>query len=155
MSDYIFIARFSISTKVLYLQHCLVVTWLVPRETAAMSGRYAYTIQPCIISRHFMQSHILRVHVCLVVTCHLHFWQNDRDLLRAAVRTRGWNGYRNKSQHRNLTPDKKILPSLHVGTRTHDVSVTSPALCPMNYPRSTSCRYTYNIYFLKCFARIC
>ena len=46
----------------------------------------------------------------LVVTCHLHFWQNDRDLLRATAVTRGWNGYRNKSQHRKLTLEKKILP---------------------------------------------
>ena len=27
--------------------------------------------------------------------------------------TRGWNGYRNKSQHRKLTLEKKILPPLH------------------------------------------
>ena len=33
--------------------------------------------------------------VCLAVTCHLHFWQNDRDLLLATAVTRGWNGYRN------------------------------------------------------------
>ena len=46
-----------------------------------------------------MQSHIRKVYACLAVTCHLHFWQNDRDLLRATVVTRGWNGYRNKSQH--------------------------------------------------------
>ena len=63
------------------LQHCLIVTWLVPRETAAVSARSVYTIQPCTMSRHFMQIHIRRVHVCLVLTCHLHFWQNDRDLL--------------------------------------------------------------------------
>ena len=25
---------------------------------------------------HFMQSHIRKVHACLAVTCHLHFWQN-------------------------------------------------------------------------------
>ena len=35
--------------------------------------------QPCIISRHFMQSDIQRVHVCLAVTCHLHYRQNDWD----------------------------------------------------------------------------
>ena len=61
---------------------------------------------PC----HFMQSHIRKVYACLAVTCHLHFWQNDRDLLRATVVTRGWNGYRNKSQHRKSTLEKKILP---------------------------------------------
>ena len=43
---------------------------------------------------------IRKVYACLAVTCHLHFWQNDRDFLRATVVTRGWNGYRNKSQHR-------------------------------------------------------
>ena len=29
------------------------------------------------------------VHACLAVTCHPHFWQNDRDLLRATAVTRG------------------------------------------------------------------
>ena len=47
---------------------------------------------PC----HFMQSHIRKVYACLAVTCHLHFWKNDRDLLRATAVTRGWNGYRNQ-----------------------------------------------------------
>ena len=64
---------------------------------------------------HFMQSHIRRVYACLAVTCHLHFWQNDRDLLRATVVTWGWNGYRNKSQHRKSTLEKKILPPLQQG----------------------------------------
>ena len=53
---------------------------------------------------------IRKVYACLAVTCHLHFWQNDRDLLRATAVTRGWNGYRNKSQHRKSTLEKKILP---------------------------------------------
>ena len=59
-----------------------------------------------------MQSHIRRVHVCSAVTRHLHFWQNDLDLLRASSVTRGWDGYRNKSQHRKLTLEKTILPLL-------------------------------------------
>ena len=46
----------------------------------------------------------------LAVTCHLHFWQNDRGLLCATAVAQGWNGYRNKSQHRKLTLEKKILP---------------------------------------------
>ena len=56
----------------------------------------------------FNKSHIRKVYACLAVTCHLHFWQNDRDFLRATVVTRGWNGYRNKSQHRKSTLEKKI-----------------------------------------------
>ena len=39
-----------------------------------------------------------KVYACLAVTCHLHFWQNDRDLLRATAVTRGWNGYHSKKQ---------------------------------------------------------
>ena len=50
-----------------------------------------YTIQPYTrLQCHFIQSHIDRVYACLAVTCHLHFWQKDRDLLRAtAVRNNG------------------------------------------------------------------
>ena len=32
-----------------------------------------------------MQSHIRKVYACLAVTCHVHFRQNDRDLLRATA----------------------------------------------------------------------
>ena len=86
----------------------------MPHETAAILAQVlctSYNRAPC----HFMQSHIRKVYVCLAVTCHLHFWQNDRDLLRATVVTRGWNGYRNKSQHRKSTLEKKILPPLQQG----------------------------------------
>ena len=71
------------------------LAWLVPHKTAAVSAQVPctpYNHAPC----HFMQSHIRKVYVCLAVTCHLHFWQNDRDLLRATAVTQGWNRYRNK-----------------------------------------------------------
>ena len=63
----------------------------------------------------FNKIHIRKVYACLAVTCHLHFWQNDRDFLRATVVTRGWNGHRNKSQHRKSTLEKKILPPFQQG----------------------------------------
>ena len=63
----------------------------------------------------FSRSHIRKVYACLAVTCHLHFCQNDRDFLRATAVTRGWNEYRNKSQHRKSTLEKKILPPLQQG----------------------------------------
>ena len=52
----------------------------------------------------------LRVHASFALTyhLHLHFWQNDRDLLRATAVTRGWNGYRNQSQHRKSTLEKTM-----------------------------------------------
>ena len=90
------------------------LAWLVPQETAAVSAQVLctpYNRAPC----HFKQSHIRKVYACLAVTCHLHFWQNGRDLLRATAVTRGWNGYRNKSQHRKSTLEKKILPPLQEG----------------------------------------
>ena len=68
------------------------------------------TIHPCTsLQCYFMQLTTGRVHVCLAVTCHLHFWQNDRDLLCAIAVTWRWNGDWNTSQHRKLTPEKKIL----------------------------------------------
>ena len=90
-------------------------------KCCCLGASSVYTIQSCTnLKCHFIQSHIGTVYVCLAVTCHLHFWQNDRDLLHAAVVTRGWNGYWNKSQHRKLTPEKKILllllPGLEPGT---------------------------------------
>ena len=110
MSDKLFIARF------LNIHRSGVLTalaWLVPHETAAISAQFLCTLYnhaPC----HFTQSHIRKVYACLAVTCHLHFWQNDRDLVRATAVTRGWNGYRNKSQHRKSTLEK-ILPPLLQG----------------------------------------
>ena len=64
------------------------LAWLVPPKTAAVSAQVLctpYNQTTC----HFMQSHIRKVYACLAVTCHLHFWQNDRDLLRTTAVTRG------------------------------------------------------------------
>ena len=69
-----------------------------------LSANSVYTIQPYTsLQCHFIQSHIGRVYVCLAVTCHLHFWQNDFDLLRTTADTCACNGYQSKSQHRKLT----------------------------------------------------
>ena len=77
-----------------------------------------------------MQSHIRKVHACLAVTCHLHFWQNGQDLLvlRATAVTRGWNGYRNKSAQKLVDPGEENSPAAPEGIRNRDLSITSPAL---------------------------
>ena len=79
------------------------VTW----NCCRLGASSVYTIQPCIsLQGHFVQSHMGRVYVCLAVTCHLHIWRNDKG-------GGGWGGEcRNKSQHRKLTVEKKILPLL-------------------------------------------
>ena len=99
-----------ISNEVVYLQH-----WhgwchkkLLPSRRILCTP---YNHAPC----HFMQSHICKVYACLAVTCHLCFCKNDRGLLCATAVTQGWNGYRNKSQHRKLTLEKKILLPLQQG----------------------------------------
>ena len=100
----LFIARFWISTEV-YWQHysaCYMAgaTW----NCCRLGARSVCTIQPCTrLQCSFIRRYTFRVHVCLAVICHLYFWQNDRHLLHATVVTRGWNGYQNKRQHRELT----------------------------------------------------
>ena len=47
---------------------------------------------------HFIRRYIRRMHVCFGVTYLLHFGQNDRDLLRANVVTRGLNRYQNRAE---------------------------------------------------------
>ena len=64
---------------------------------------------------HFIRSHVCRMHVFGSNLPPVHFYQNDRDLLRATAVTRGCNGYRNKSQYTKLTTKKKILPPLLPG----------------------------------------
>ena len=104
-----------------------------------------HTIQPCTMSCHFRQNNILRVHACLAVTCHLHFRQNDGDLLRATAVTRGWNWYRNKSHaegwpwRRNLSRrscrDSTAKRQFFLSALDHRFNFVlwSPFLSKMNY----------------------
>ena len=57
----------------------------------------------------FNKSHIRKVYACLAVTCHLHFWQNDQDLVCVTAVTLGLIGYCNKESAQILTLEKKIL----------------------------------------------
>ena len=104
MNDSLFIVRFWISTEVVYWQrwHGRCHVKLLPSAQVLCAP---YNHAPC----HFVQSHTHKGYACLAVTCHLHFWQNDRDLLCATMVTQGWNGYQSKIQHRKLTPEKTIL----------------------------------------------
>ena len=50
--------------------------------------------------------------MCLGVTCHLHFWQNDRGLLRATAVTRGRNGHRIESAQKINSGEENFPPLL-------------------------------------------
>ena len=65
-SFFIIIVFLNIHQSGVLIQCYLIVTWLVPCKTAAILAHTVYTIQPCTRSCHFLQSHIHRVHVCLV-----------------------------------------------------------------------------------------
>ena len=91
-----------------------------------------------------MQSHIRKVYVCLAVTCHLLFWQDEWGLLHASVVTWGWNGYRNKNQHRKLTLEKKIPPLLDYNLRplNHESGALTTELSP---PPNNDLSGTHNV----------
>ena len=62
-----------------YCQRCLVVTWLVPRKTAAVSAQVLCTPYNHAPVNAVTLLKVGREHVCLaVITCHLHFGQNER-----------------------------------------------------------------------------
>ena len=62
----------------------------------------------------------------LDVTCHLHFWQNDWDLLHATALTRRMEWTLNKSRHTNSGEENS--PAALAGIRTHNHSITCLAL---------------------------
>ena len=74
-----------------------------------------------------MQSHIRMVHACLAVTCHLHFWHNERDLLRATAVTRDGTDTEKESAQK-ADPGEENSPAAPAGIRTRDLSIMSPAL---------------------------
>ena len=107
----------------------------MPQESAARESQSRrvlctpYNHAPC----HFMQSHIRKVYACLAVTCHLRFWQNDRGLLRATAVTRGWNGYRNKSQHRKFQFSRRSSRDSNPRPFDHESGALTTELCPLPY----------------------
>ena len=101
-----------------------------------------------------------RVHV---FSCSLppHFWQNNRDLLRAAAVSQGWKGYRNKTQHRALTLGKKnLLPLSLPAPPPLLLPVPSPRLlkggrgCLMSFPGLESCHFIPLSYLLLFFCLV-
>ena len=100
---------------------------MVPRETAAVLAQVLctpYSHAPC----HFMQSHIRKVYACLAVTCHLHFWQHDRDLLRATAVSREVERIPKSESAQKVDPGEENSPAAPAGIRTRDLSITSPVL---------------------------
>ena len=64
-------------------------------RVSSFPDRFPHSAWTAASSAH-SDSNGSRVYACLGVTCHLHFWQNDRGLLRATAVIRGWNGHRTR-----------------------------------------------------------
>ena len=83
------------------------------------------TIQPCTsLQCLFIWSHVCWVHVCSAVTCHLHFWQNDWDLLHATVVT--WGGMDTEISVSTENWSWRRRSAAPAGTWTHDLLILSP-----------------------------
>ena len=67
------------------------------------------------------------MYACLGITCHLHFWQNDRGLLRATTVTLGGTDTELESAH-EVNSREENSPAASAGTRTRNLWITSPAL---------------------------
>ena len=68
------IHRSGVLTVLFWLLHGWCHLKLLPSPCVLCTPyNHVYTIQPCTMSRHFEQSHVHRVHVCLAVTCHSTF----------------------------------------------------------------------------------
>ena len=117
------------------------LAWLVPQESAARVSLGAFcvhhTTMHCVTS---CKATFVKVYACLAVTCHLRFWQNDRaGSFMCYCSNPGVDGYRNKSQHKKLTLEKKIIPLLQQGfepvtfrsrvRRSNHWAIPAPPVC--------------------------
>ena len=92
---------------------CLIVKWLVPRETAAFLACSLCTIQPCAVSTLLHAKPHTKgacVSGCNLPPALLAEWPGS--FTCCSGYTGGLKGYWNESQDRRLTLEKKILPPL-------------------------------------------
>ena len=131
-------------------------TW----NCCSLGASSVYTIEPCtsLQSLHSKPPEKCRVYACLAIICHLHVWQNDRDLSRATAVTRGRNGYWNKSQHRKSTLEKKIsycsCRDSNPGPFDHESEALITELSPLldcTFPAPCFCTSLYLCQFFQIF----
>ena len=98
----------------------------------------------------FNKIHIRKVYACLAVTCHLHFWQNDRDFLRATAVTRGGTDTEIRVSTVGRPWSYKILPLIPAGIRTRrPVNHESGALTTATIPAPRSLQVLTSTYKLN------
>ena len=91
------------------------VTWLVPCKTAAVLAHVLctpYNLAPVYLKTHTKGSFVFSCNLPAALFAEL------SGFVCATAVTQGWNKYWNKSQHRKLTMEKKILPLLLLGLKS-------------------------------------
>ena len=89
-----------------------------------LGARSMNTTQPCT----GLQCHFIRSHANILPPALMAEWPGS--FLHTTAVTWGCNGYRNKSQHRQLTVGKKILPLLLPGLEPETFWSRSQVQCP-------------------------
>ena len=94
------------------------------RETAAVSAHVLCTPYNQAPVHSVIRSHIANVLMYLQITCHLHFRQNDRELLGATAVTADTE----IGVSIETDPGETNSPAAPAGDRTRDLSMMSSAL---------------------------
>ena len=107
----------------MYLQICLVVTWLVLCETTVILAHVLRTSynHALVYSVNYSKPHTWGTGV-FSCNCHLHFLQNDRDCVCATAFNMG------RYRHRNETTEKTIILLLLPGHES--ATFWSQVCCP-------------------------
>ena len=100
-----------------------VVTVLFGCDAAGAMWNCCHIRKFCV---HHTAMHQFRVR-CTLFSCnfHLHFWQNDWDLLHATAVIQRWNGYRKWESVQKADPGEENSPATPARTRTQDLSIMS------------------------------
>ena len=75
------------------------------------------------------------MYACSGITCHLHFWQNDRGLLCATAITQGWNRHQIRaSTESDVNSGEENSPTAPPRTRACNLLITNPGLYQQDIP---------------------
>ena len=102
----------SFTQHIFYIHTSGVLTALFGSYMASATSAHALCT-PYNSLQFYSKPHAHGACACLAVTCHLHFWQNNQDLVLATAVTWGWNDYRNNPELRSCVKVKVAALGSH------------------------------------------
>ena len=113
-----------------------------------------YTLQQCnSLQCHSIRSHIRRMHMGLAVTCQLHFWENDRDLLCVTMYHGDWTDTEIRVITESWPWRRKFSRRFCRDSNPRPFDHESIAL-PQSYPRFQNPIHCLHGYFSLCSKRM-